>query len=412
MAESKVYPAKSPVEIVQSILRQIDPLCCLYGPFMYHLFETDLKSQDSKELATQMSLQMARNRYTKFLAFLEAAGFLRASVSRTNTVMGQNCTQASLSLEINGTSVSLDVVAIPMSSNPKPWSDFTCNNIAIITHRTGGKALVLRMSDPDGKDEQFIGRCIQDIVKHRLVPMCPDIHLRVTEKSHPHIRQQCVKMIKQAMHLMAQGWTLEPSLTGKKLEFTPYVSTSPESCVICQEKMTSLAVTLLCGHSYHIDCLCRQMMESGPSSYKCGLCGKHILFSKPEPERPPLNATQVATSAARISRPEGDTRRSSQDNNSDGSVPTQVPPANTPIDSGEGRGLTYREWAEVTNNEIPVRGRHVVARSQQNDDNPLVSHDLCLDEHECGECRHGHSNLLDSDCDDSGDDSCDCSSDD
>lgn len=406
MTESKVYTSKAPFDILESILKRLDPQHCLYGSFLYRLIDP---SQTLETIPRQLSVQMSRFKFDKFVHLLDDTGFLRSSLTRSNTLLGDSYTQAQLELEINGAPFSLEILALNGSGSQKlkPWTDFTCNNLAFIGKNVG-TVIALRVSDPQEKmsDEQFLGRCFRDIYAHKLVPMCPDSHLRMTEKTHPHIRRQYVKMVRHAMHHMTQGWTLEPSLTGKALEFTQYKPTSSlEVCVICQEKMTELAVTLVCGHSFHIDCLYRQMMEDGPPAYKCSLCNKHILFSgkpdvKPSPPRvhvsvptPVSGSTALGPETSGNSGPPGSQGTTDTPTDSSAAAPaaasfsaapasaTSSTPSAQPSNHPTRRRAVERggsprrrvsptrrsldedeqEWVEITGGEIQTRGRHVIS---------------------------------------------------
>jgi hypothetical protein len=374
MTESKIYSAKAPFDILESILKRLDPLHCLYGSFLFRLIDP---KQALETIPRQLNVQMSRLKLDKFIQLLDDTGFLRSSMTRSTTLGGESYTQAQLELEISGNPFSLEILALQGSHNLKSWTDFTCNNLAFLA-KNAGTAISLRVTDPQGKlsDEQFMGRCFRDIYANKLVPMCPDSHLRLTEKTHPHIRRQYVKMVRHAMHHMTQGWTLEPSLTGKKLEFTRYIpQESPDVCVICQEKMLDLAVTLMCGHSFHIDCLYRQMMEEGPTAYKCSLCNKHILFSdKSEKlDRPtPLIHQRVRSATSASSDCPSDPSAPSAP--ASGSAPDPAPstdgataPTATSSAPSQGPQITRNsindedgDWIELTGNEIRVRGRHVV----------------------------------------------------
>jgi hypothetical protein len=400
MTESKVYSAKAPFDILESILKRLDPLHCLYGSFLYRLIDP---KQALETIPRQLNVQMSRLKLDKFIQLLDDTGFLRLSMTRSTILIGESYNQAQLELEINGSPFSLEILALQggSSGNLKPWTDFTCNNLAFFAKNTG-TAISLRVSDPQGKlsDEQFMGQCFRDIYAHKLVPMCPDAHLRLTDKSHPHIRRQYVKMVRHAMHHMAQGWTLEPSLTGKKLDFTRYMPRdSPDVCVICQEKMADLAVTLVCGHSFHIDCLYRQMMESGPTSYKCSLCNKHILFSgksdKVEKhERPshplvrsvaPSVPSAPSAPASELTHDPGLTSGAAPDSiastnptvpaAADSSTPAVAAVAASSASSASALCRVTREssnedgdWIELTGDEIRVRGQHVIPKRRH----PLV----------------------------------------
>lgn len=430
MTESKVFPPKTPLEILQAVLTRLDRFHCLYGAFLYRLIDP---SQSLEVIPRQINVQIARDKHGKFVQFLEDTGFLRSSTTRSNTLMGEPYTQSFLELDINGTLFSLEVLATRGNHNLKPWNDFTCNNLALLSKATG-TVITLRTSDPYGKltDEQFMGRCIRDICAHKLVPMCPDAHLKMNEKTHPHIRRQYVKMVHQAIHLMAQGWTLEPSPTGKSLEFTRYTPVvPPDACVICQEKMTELAVSLVCGHSFHIDCLRRQMSEDGPTSYKCCLCTKHILFSgKPEtkeskrstmerPTRVPVTPVVDVTPTDSTAQPTTSSNPDSASPNSGSDRPSQSPqspearqpviravvsslpdPHSTGPRILETTATPIREWTtdngfvELTNDEIRVRGRHVVSSQRRPSDVDYDAEGLNhLDL--CNECR-GRASLASS----------------
>ena len=115
------------------------------------------------------------------------------------------------------------------------WCDFTFNNLLMTSGSNGMDSrngergsLSLRVEDPTKKfgSAQFLGICIRDIIGHRLVPMCPDEYLVLTEETTAEIRRHHVNMIATAIRMIDKGWTLCPSLTGKTL-YSRYTRQEP-----------------------------------------------------------------------------------------------------------------------------------------------------------------------------------------
>lgn len=185
--------------------------------------------------------------------------------------------------------------------------------------------------------------CIRDARKKRLVPMCPDRFLNITETSNAGERHISIRLLNRTIRLVEKEWTLYPSKSGKEIKYTLYQPTAEqvdETCTICLEKLVSdekkkdkkgkqrmslqdsddrpksqeldessdepapvqtgsskvPALTLICGHSFHLDCVTSLMLNEGPVSYKCPLCKKTMLFAEFPGESAPPNETDNSCS--------------------------------------------------------------------------------------------------------------------
>lgn len=353
MAEHKTYPVKAPFEILEAILRRVDSKYSFFGVALTELLDPSVPLD---RVPNELKIRLSTPKYNRLFHILEDVSFLRSSLIREGREKGKPYTMSELELMISGTPFNLEVLACN-SPNIFDWCDFTFNNLLMTAGATGVASrngdrgsLSLRVDDPTKKlgSAQFLGICIRDIIGHRLVPMCPDDYLVLTEETSPELRRHHVNMISTAIRMIEKGWTLCPSLTGKTLEFTLYtLGSSHDVCSICLESLgetecgkekecekecgkekekekecetgkecreicvspenprTTLpiveckathsksthqqAVTLACGHSFHIDCITRLMCEDGPTSYRCPLCKQHINFDTkhplPQPEQ-------------------------------------------------------------------------------------------------------------------------------
>lgn len=343
MSEHKTYPVKAPFEILEAVLRRVDPKYAFFGVALTELLDPSVPLD---RVPNELKIRLITPKYNRLLHILEDVSFLRSSLTREGYEKGSSYVTSTLELVISGTPFNLEILACNRA-NMFEWCDFTFNNLLMtagssgITSRNGDRgSLSLRVEDPTKKlgSAQFLGVCIRDIISHRLVPMCPDDYLILTEETSPELRRHHVSMISTAIRMMEKGWTLCPSLTGKTLEFTLYTSgSSHDVCSICLESLgekrdegekkeeekeeekeeanaglprtpvprTTLpiveckathskstnqkAVVLACGHAFHIDCITRLMCEDGPTSYRCPLCKQHINFDTkhPAPPQPP-----------------------------------------------------------------------------------------------------------------------------
>lgn len=279
MTKTTTYKPKQPFDILQSLLHRIDPNHCIYGPSLCDLLDPVVPVET---IPREIELCLSSFRYDKLIGLFEDVGFLRTSIVRNISSNGDNCKLSTLDIVINDVPFTLDVLSGNQAQLNDIHPDFTCNNLF---QKKLGKGTYIGIMKPDPSEkmsnDKFLSCCIRDIYQHKLVPMVPDDLISITEKTPANKRRQHVKMIRQAIKMLNRGWTLEPSLTGKKLEFTRYQNNDDkESCAICQEKHDpTTSIVLVCGHAFHIDCLYRQMCEEGPTSYKCALCNKHILFT-------------------------------------------------------------------------------------------------------------------------------------
>lgn len=369
MSEHKTYPVKAPFEILEAVLRRVDPKYAFFGVALTELLDPSVPLD---RVPNELKIRLTTQKYNRLLHVLEDVSFLRSSLIREGHEKGRAYMLSSLDLSIQGTPFNLSVLACN-NINMFDWCDFTFNNL-LMTSGSNGMAsrngergsLSLRVEDPTKKfgSAQFLGICIRDIIGHRLVPMCPDEYLVLTEDTTSEIRRHHVNMIATAIRMIDKGWTLCPSLTGKALLFTLYTpGASHDVCSICldslgptgpsglsgekekekevvkqeQELMkledtcekdvcdsneknkgkevieivvesvkprTTLplmecgcdcksshpkppanqrAITLACGHAFHIDCITRLMCEDGPTSYRCPLCNQHINFDTTHP---------------------------------------------------------------------------------------------------------------------------------
>ncbi len=377
MSEHKTYSVKTPFEILEAVLRRIDPKYAFFGVALTELLDPSVPLD---RVPNELKIRLTTQKYNCLLHVLEDVSFLRSSLIREGHEKGRAYMLSSLDLSIQGTPFNLSVLACN-NINMFDWCDFTFNNLLMTSGSNGMDSrntmrgsLSLRVEDPTKKfgSAQFLGICIRDIIGHRLVPMCPDEYLVLTEETTAEIRRHHVNMIATAIRMIDKGWTLCPSLTGKTLSFTLYTpGASHDVCSICldalgptvekekekevvkqeqeQERMkledgwrprdsfdtnekgkevleivvtpvvepvkprTTLplmeigcdcksshpkpptnqrAITLACGHAFHIDCIMRLMCEEGPTSYRCPLCKQHINFDTthpPQEQKPNLS---------------------------------------------------------------------------------------------------------------------------
>lgn len=370
MAEYLVYPKHSPQNVLLTLISSSLTTAVFTGSIINSIF--------CNENTEVTELYVVTNRDVGTLIKRLTDGSLVESLIRLKYV-GNAHARYKLGLRVADKFFTVHI------HDPEP--DFTFKNIALkYSNNTEGLSCKMTHPDPTGQMDslKFYAKCIEDIRLKRLVPMCSEEALVLTEQSSSNGRRSFLFLLCTALELQAQGWTLCPSLSGKSLEYTLYTAPSaendeePEVCSICMENLlppsinpdekgkktadrvegtegsmlrpidilhsknvakhkkptaigakrrshnfapskgaidsdelsyTSLMtpLKLVCGHSYHLKCLCHLMLEEGPTSYKCPLCQKEILFSgtyapvdpslpEERPRRRPLIAREPARS--------------------------------------------------------------------------------------------------------------------
>lgn len=243
--------------VLETLLYACDENFILYGGYVRD--SLDSTASGSKDLDVVISPQGL----IKFGTLITRMGGRKVDSPQPITYES-----ATFSLILNDQECLIDC---SQPSSAQNWCDFTCNNLQMST--TGN--LSVRCC-PTANKGAFLFTCIHDIQAKKLVPMCPSAWLTL---DGPTNRQHYVSLVSRALKMMRRGWTLHHR--EGKLKFTvAEISPSPERCTICQydigEPMTG--VVLICGHSYHIDCLKTLMEGHGPPSYKCPVCKQEIGF--------------------------------------------------------------------------------------------------------------------------------------
>jgi hypothetical protein len=337
MAEYRRFPRKSPLDILTTLITGVTTNEIFFvGSIVSNIINDENRANSEFGIRLTTGIPQLIKRLSD-AAVLDYSIQLRYSDGSP--------TRYKLGIMIQNVSFGLNVTI----KNPlNEYCDFTHDNIKmkiIEGDQEKMPSMGLLYSDPTGKSDafSFYAKCLDDIRNHRLVPMCPDDILTITQNSKPYQRRAFIILLGRALEFLSKGWTLHPSLNGKSLTYTLYSPTEDppkeeaEKCSICMDNLLPHQITndanevkpidrpidvihrnnvaknankrkvgaksrvksadegvlsedisytncvtpltLVCGHSYHLRCITHLMLEEGPTSYKCPLCQKEILFS-------------------------------------------------------------------------------------------------------------------------------------
>lgn len=273
----QTFTKRSPEEIVYSLLQAADSNVTIYGGIIRDLFDP---SKQGKTGTSDIDVFIGKWGYKQFLEAVINAGFIRECTEKKAgpAHLGGAYSHSRIEQSFNVVlEVEKRLFSLDLNVGSHDVCDFTCNNLCF----ESGRNIRTRCEDVFTKTKglMWMSRCIQDIVNHRLVPMCPLSVMRIDERSGPSQRRQHINLVRRAMIRMAQGYTLEPHLDGSRLIFEVYKGFN--QCPCCLDTMLEdlAAVMLLCGHPVHINCLLSIVHTDGPPSTRCPLCRSPLLLA-------------------------------------------------------------------------------------------------------------------------------------
>ena len=133
MSEHKTYPVKTPFEILEAVLRRVDPKYAFFGVALTELLDPSVPLD---RVPNELKIRLTTQKYNRLLHVLEDVSFLRSSLIREGHEKGRAYMLSSLDLSIQGTPFNLSVLACN-NINMFDWCDFTFNNLLMTSGSNG-----------------------------------------------------------------------------------------------------------------------------------------------------------------------------------------------------------------------------------------------------------------------------------